>query len=301
MTINSEHPPQLQELAGPWACEENSLRALARKWATGEVGPAFAARGKGAAGARSQGLPAGVAVLPLVGVILPRNDWYGTSAQGFTGIVRGLITDERVSAVVLDVHSPGGMVYGVPEAASAVRDLAAVKPVVAVANSLAASAAYWIASQARVVVGVPSSDVGSIGVYLVHTDVSEANRRSGVKVSVIKAGENKAVGNPFEPLTDGGRASLQQSVDDLYDLFVGDVAKGRRTSAAAVRSGYGQGLSLGLHRALAARLLDRAGTLEQEIARLVGGTEQPSTAGRSRAARDTIVRQRALLDLLEGC
>jgi hypothetical protein len=147
------------------------------------------------------------------------------------------------------------------------------KPIIAVANTLAASAAYWVAAQADELVVTPSGDVGSIGVYMVHEDWSSANAAFGVTPTYVAAGRYKVEGNPDEPLSDEARAAMQQSVDDLYDLFVADVAAGRGDSPAAVRAGYGEGRVLPAARAVAAKLADSIGSAEDTIARFGRGRQ----------------------------
>jgi ClpP class serine protease len=76
--------------------------------------------------------------------------------------VRELSGNPGVDAIVLDVESPDGSVYGVDELAQAIFDARTAKPIVAIANSCAASAAYWVASQADELYAAPGAGVGSI-------------------------------------------------------------------------------------------------------------------------------------------
>ena len=66
--------------------------------------------------------------------------------------------------IIFDLDSPGGVVYGVPELAAKIRAFRNTKPIYAVANSEAGSAAYWIGSAASKFYVTPSGQVGSIGV-----------------------------------------------------------------------------------------------------------------------------------------
>lgn len=218
--------------------------------------------------------PAGVAVLPLTGVLTPHGSmlsWlFGGSAggvQGFRDSLARAVADPDVSAIVLDVDSPGGSVGLVPEAAADVRAARDVKPVIAVASTLAASGAYWIASQASELHVTPSGQVGSIGVYYVHEDWSRANDRAGLQVTYISSGRYKTEGNPDEPLGEATREAWQQDSDALYRMFVEDVATGRGTSADAVREGYGEGRVLLAEDALAAGMVDGISTFQQIVAR----------------------------------
>jgi signal peptide peptidase SppA len=230
-------------------------------------------------GTRTQG--GAVAVIPLQGTLAPRAGAMAESS-GVTGLerwtsnLRSAIADPSVGSVVIDIDSPGGSVFGVQETFDAIRALRGGKPIVAVANSMAASAAYWLASAADELVVTPSGEVGSIGVIAAHEDLSAALDRAGVKVSLITAGKYKAEGSPFEPLSAETREFIQSRVDDYYGMFTRAVARGRGTTATAVRDGYGQGRMLGSQQAVQAGMADRVGTLEDTVSRLARGTwERP--------------------------
>jgi signal peptide peptidase SppA len=201
---------------------------------------------------------------------------------------RAAVQSPDVGAIVLDVDSPGGLVDLVPETAAEIRDARGTKPIVAVANTMAASGAYWIAAQADELVVTPSGSVGSIGVYMVHEDWSGFNEQQGIQPTYISAGEYKTEGNPDEPLSDEARADWQQEVDDLCAMFVADVAAGRGVTAQQVRDGYGKGRTLIADRALAAGMVDRVDTIETVIgALLVPGSTGGAAA---RAGRASVVR-----------
>ena len=128
-----------------------------------------------------------VAVLPLFGTIFPRanmmTDMSGaTSAENFAKNFSQLLDDPSVDAIVLDVDSPGGQVGGVNELSKQIFEARGKKPIVAVANHFMASAAYWIGSAADELVVTPSGEVGSIGVFAVHEDISAALTQAGIKI-----------------------------------------------------------------------------------------------------------------------
>ena len=231
-------------------------------------------------GARSGGA---VAVLPLYGVVAQRMSMMrqvsegGASTTQFAAQFRQAMSDPNIKAVVIDVDSPGGGVYGVAELGAEIRDAvkAGGKPIVAVANSLAASAAYWIASQAGELVVTPGGEVGSIGVFTIHEDASRLYDAMGLDVTMISAGKYKVEGNPFEPLSDEAREAMQARVDDYYRMFVSAVAKGRGVSVSAVKGGFGQGRVVGAEEAVKLGMADRVDTLENVIRRLGGN---PSAA-----------------------
>lgn len=231
--------------------------------------------------------PGSIAVVPVYGILSHRMHLFsnvsqsGTSAEALTLAIRQAVADPNVSAIVLDVDSPGGSVHGIQELAETIAASRGTKPVVAVANSLAASAAYWIASQADELVVTPGGQVGSIGVFAMHDDVSKAAEAKGVRRTYISAGKYKVEGNPFEPLGDEARAAMQATVDAYYDRFVRAVARGRGVSLTAVREGFGQGRVVLSSDAVEAGMADREETLQQTIDRLA--TRQAKAARRERA------------------
>jgi signal peptide peptidase SppA len=257
------------------------LEVLAYRAAGGEFTPEeIKARIGDSGGPPARGQQGGdVAVIPMRGVIAHRMSGMeassgGTSAEGIARDLRQAMADSSVGTILLDVDSPGGTVPGIQELAGELFEMRerGTKRIVAQVNSLAASAAYWLASQADEIVSLPSGTAGSIGVFSVHQDLSKALENEGINVTLISAGKYKVAGNPFEPLSDDERAVIQARVDTAYGQFVKDVARGRGVSASAVRSGYGEGRALAAKDALKAGLIDRIATMDETIGRLVGRT-----------------------------
>jgi len=214
-----------------------------------------------------------VAVLPLFGTIFPRanlmTDMSGaTSAERFGAQFSELVNDPNVNGIILDVNSPGGQVGGIAELSTQIFDARGQKPVIAVVNHMMASAAYWIGTAADEVVVSPSSEVGSIGVFAVHQDMSAALEKAGVKVSLISKGKFKVEGNPYQPLTEEARSAIDARVGDYYDAFVNSVARNRGVKPADVRNGFGEGRVVGAQQALELGMADRVGTLQETIDRL---------------------------------
>jgi len=226
-------------------------------------------------GPRNGGARVGsVAVIPMYGVLSQRQSLMsetsgGTSIDALRASLRQALDDPKVSAIVFDVDSPGGDVAGVTEFAAEIRAArAGGKPIVAVANTACASAAYWLASQANELVCTPSGSVGSIGIWTAHQDMSGAEEQAGVKTTLISAGPYKVEGNQLEPLSDEARASLQGQVDAFYAMFVGDVAKGRGVTASQVAANYGGGREVLAGPAFQAGMVDRVDTLEATVRRM---------------------------------
>jgi len=214
-----------------------------------------------------------IAVLPMTGTILHRMGSMseisgGTSTERFTGWLRAALADDNIKAIVIDCDSPGGTVSGVPELADEIFKGRDVKSIIGVANAASASAAYYLLSQCSELVVTPSGQVGSIGVFAAHEDISKATEMQGVRVSLVSAGKYKTEANPFEPLSDEARASLQTMVNGYYDLFVKAVARGRGVSVNDVRNGFGEGRMVMAQDAVTQKMADRVATLDQTLARL---------------------------------
>ena len=235
---------------------------------------------------------AGIAVLPLYGVVTQRGNMVddisgpgSTSTQKFTSALRQVLADDTVGQILIDIDSPGGSVYGVAELATEIVKARAQKPVVAVANSLAASAAYWIGCSAGEFYVTPGGEVGSIGVWQAHFDYSKALEEEGVKPTLISAGKFKVEGNPYVPLDPEAQAFMQSRVDDYYNAFIKAVAKGRGVSVADVRDGMGEGRVLGADAALAAKMVDGIATFDDVLAKMQKTVVSQKPPGASRLAQ----------------
>jgi signal peptide peptidase SppA len=233
--------------------------------------------------------PATVAVLPLYGLIAQKASMVnqasgprGTSTEAFGQQLDAVMNDPAISAVVIDVNSPGGAINGVPELTRKLRDYRGTKPIEATVTGLGASGAYYVASAADKINVTPSGEAGSIGVYTVHNDLTGMLGNAGVKQTVIRAGKFKAEGHPAEPLSDDARAAIQGRVDEAYDLFVKDVAKNRGVSVDDVRSGYGEGRVVSAKRAVELGMADGVETIDDTIARLARARPRATTEGSAR-------------------
>jgi signal peptide peptidase SppA len=261
----------------PWAVTERirvviqdvlSARSRGDRIAESVVAEAVAAK-KPKPNSNRQG---DAALVSVYGVITQRADIFtewsgGASTESIGREIDAAVADAKVRVIVLDIDSPGGGVYGVEELALKISAAAKEKKIIAVANSLAASAAYWIASAASEVVVTPNGEVGSIGVYQIHVDNSQAIAEAGQKVTIISAGEKKTAGHPYGPLDELAASELQTGVNDYYDKFVRAVARGRNVSIKAVREGFGNGGVLRAEAAVKEGMADRIATLDDVLAK----------------------------------
>lgn len=235
--------------------------------------------------------PARIAVVPVVGVIAQRAQSLGASTDQIGMMIEQAVRSPDVDAILLDVDSPGGTVPGTPELAEKIRQAAAVKPMLALANSLAASAGYWIAASAGEVWVTPSGESGSIGVWTAHEDWTKFFENEGITVTEFTAGRFKTEGAYWKPLTDEGKAFLQSRVNEVYGWFVKSVAQDRKVAQSAVRQGFGEGRVLGAQQSVDAGLVDRIGTFEQAVEKLAKTVER-----RSHGPRSEVLKEQFALD-----
>jgi len=247
------------------------------------------------AGPRNTGARQGaIAVIPVHGTIVQRSSQIdicegGTSTEYVGAALQQALADETIAQILLDVDSPGGSVFGVAELADEIRAARAQKPIVAIANSMAASAAYWIGCSASEFYMTPGGQVGSIGVWTAHEDWSKALETAGVNITLISAGKYKTEGHPYGPLDEEAKANTQKGVDTYYGMFTKAVAKGRNVPIDAVRGGMGQGRVLGADDAMAEKMVDGVMTMN-EVIRKMQRAQPARSGGRSARANHNTLR-----------
>ncbi len=209
----------------------------------------------------------GIAVIDISGPLSNEAwSWGGTTYGEIQDQLKIAAADPNVNGIALRVNSPGGETDNAFETAAMIAALD--KPCYAVASTIAYSAGYLLASQAKQLFMSPiTGGVGSIGVYCAHMDYSEMLKKIGIGVTLISAGEGKTLGNPYEPLDAAGQEEIQGQIDRLYGEFVGAVAMGRKMLAQDVVK-LGARLFEGAPAAIAAKLADAPGDLGTAIAAL---------------------------------
>lgn len=220
-----------------------------------------------------------VAILPVFGVLAQRVGSLeaasgGVSTEEIGHSLDALVGDREIKAVVLAFDSPGGSVYGVEELATKIRGYRDQKKIVGIADSVAASAAYWLLAQTSDVYVTPGGQVGSIGVLAAHTDLSEWEKAQGFRTTYVTSSPHKAEHAPESPLSDEARAELQAKVNHYHGVFVASIAKGRGITEHKVEKSFGQGRMVTAEDAVARGMVDKVGTLETVLRRL--GADSPA-------------------------
>lgn len=217
--------------------------------------PSAAASGAQGQGATPPEVRDGVALVDIAGTLVKQDYGFGcgTTYGSIREGVQAALDDPRARAILLMMDSPGGGVNGAMETADFLAQAGEQKPLFAYVDGQACSAAYWLASSARLIAAPATAQVGSIGIISMHIDRSALDEKIGLKRTYLSAGAYKAAGHDAAPLADTDRAYLQERLDQTYAIFVDAVAAGRgvtRDKALAMADGKvfmaGPGQTVGL-------------------------------------------------------
>jgi signal peptide peptidase SppA len=209
-----------------------------------------------------------VAVIPIRGMI---NQYFGfgvsaTSTLAIENAVRAATEDNKIDAIVLHIDSPGGSVFGLSQAADAIAEASSKKYVVAQVDGMAASAAYYLASQANRINAERGSMVGSIGTRAVLYDASRMVANLGVKVIPVDTGEYKSAGLMGTEVTERQIADTQRVVDAYFQDFLSAVSNGRRNMSSQELKDVADGRMFMANESQQLKLIDNIGTLAKTMA-----------------------------------
>lgn len=221
----------------------------------------------------------GVAVIPVMGPLIQRGSWLDsfcgmTSYDRVAMLVDTAMRDPDISAVLLEVDSPGGSVAGLFTMTARLQAMGEQKPIWTYANEAAFSAAYATASATQKLYLPSTAMVGSIGVIAMHVDQSKRDAAQGYAYTPIFAGAKKAAGNSHAPLDDATRADMQKEIDRIYGMFVDHVATGRKLDRQAVIDT--QAGLLNAEDAVAGRFADGIASME-EVVQMLSDAARPQT------------------------
>jgi capsid assembly protease len=180
----------------------------------------------------------GVAVVPIRGCLVHGSAgwWWGETPYGaIRANIAAALGDHDVKAIALHVDSPGGEVAGCFDLADAIYAMRGEKPIWAILDESAYSAAYALASAADRIIVPRTGGTGSIGVVTMHVDITRALDEAGITVTTIQYGERKTDSYPTTKLSDPALARIQADIDKMGDLFVETAARNRGVSAEKIR------------------------------------------------------------------
>jgi len=224
-----------------------------------------------------------VAVLPIAGVIARHASMVngssqprGTAVETIRTQLHEALDNPQVASILLHVSSPGGNINGVPELADEIAAADREKPVIALADGMAASAAYWLAAPARCVFATQASISGAIGCYIVLVDSSKKYESQGLLVIAVTSGRLKATAIDGTTITPEQIADVQQMVTDMTGLFKAHVVAARPRLAGTIDA-LATGGVFSAARALDAGLIDAVATYSEAVAYARALADDPDT------------------------
>lgn len=269
-----------------WLGSQESFDAYAAAEARKLADPKFSASADYSAEVMSQiySVQQNVGVISIKGSLVEGSAGYGVfyGQTGYDDIRAALVaavSNSDVKAILLDVSSGGGQVSGVDDTAQLISRVNNVKPVVTYTGSTMGSAALWLGASANHTVAGKTAIVGSLGVIMVHLDRSRQLADAGIKPTIIRAGTEKALATPYEPLSEKAQAGLQSQADVLYGVFLNHVASSRGVSATNGDKKFGQGRVFIGQQAVDAGLVDKLGTYEDAFMKAQALSKPKKSAG----------------------
>ncbi len=225
-----------------------------------------------------------VAVISINGPLVPGNNWLNEyrGVTGYGEIREALVqaaTNPEAGAILLDINSGGGAVNGVTDVADLIRKIdTTVKPVHAYSDGMIASAALWTGVSARRLTIGKVAEAGSIGILVVHKEVTKMMKDAGITPTVLRAGEFKALGGPYEALSDKAKTVIQGQLDQMYAMFAGYVAQRRGVSYETADTQMGQGRMFIGDRALAVGLVDGVSNFDDVVSQIQGAIDSEKSS-----------------------
>ncbi|MFC2048598.1 signal peptide peptidase SppA [Elusimicrobiota bacterium] len=173
--------------------------------------------------------------------------------------------DKNIKGVILRINSPGGTIGAVQEISAEVRRIKnSGKPVIASISDVGASGGYYIASVCSKIIANPGTIIGSIGVIMMSTDISELMDKLGVRMEIIKSGSYKDMGSFHRPYSSEERNMLHNMLKDTHRQFIETVSEGRNIPIEKVEK-MAKGQVYSGNQALELKLIDKLGDLQVAI------------------------------------
>jgi signal peptide peptidase SppA len=234
----------------------------------------------------------GVAVIHLSGILERHLSIFGyflggTSMTEVEEAFKRALASPEVSSILLHIDSPGGTADGTVELAETIFAARGRKPIVALADSMAASAALWIGTAAdRFLLRGPQAMTGSVGVIAMHVDRSARDTAMGLRITEVASSDKKKLLTPHQPITDAGLAEMRRRVDFVHGLFVEALARHRGVNAERVASEWGTGEIFFGQQAVALGLADGFATPDELLGEMARRNAPPQPGPIAKTMRE---------------
>ena len=216
----------------------------------------------------------GLGVMKIKGSIMSSSSWLTrwlgiTSYEDIRETAASLAGNPDVKAIVIDYDTPGGAAKGCKGCANYLREIdTKYKPVVSYTNDSACSAGFWLFSAGSQRVLGEDAQIGSVGAIIVHTEYSEMDKNMGITRTVKRSAPYKALGTPFEKLSEEAEKELDDELEYLHNLFVAGIADLTRIPERKVRDTIATGKVFRTEEALRLKMADTTLSFGDTLARI---------------------------------
>lgn len=241
-----------------------------------------------------------LAVVSINGTLVNNDDPYNKyfGEVGYPEIrdaVMEAVENPEVKAILLDMNSPGGQVSGISETVDFLRMVDKDhKPIYSHASSSMASGGYWLGSVGRRISASELAVVGSIGVVTVHASYEKMYKDMGIELTVLRQGEFKALGNPYEKLSEKARAKIEEEMKVIYDTFLTQVSDARGMTVPRLKETAAEGRVFYGKQAVEVGLADAVESFDQVASTLIKKYSASSGANSINSGTGVDMKKRVL-------
>ena len=228
--------------------------------------------------------------------------YFGVTGYGdIRDALLAAVQEPSISAILMNYDTGGGAVAGVHETAQLIARVNKIKPIIGYNGGTQASAGLWLGSSVRTSYIAETAITGSLGIIMVHAEKSKQLEQDGIKITVIRAGAEKALASQFEPLSEAAKAALEDQAKVMYDIFLGHVATQRGVSNTVADTKFGQGREFIGQEAVNVGLVDFVGTLEDAFSKAseLGKKIAAKASQKATTPSNTILKASLSADLAE--
>lgn len=166
-----------------------------------------------------------IAIIEINGIITEKNN----SSKNIINLLNDAFYNKNCKAIILKINSPGGTPVQTNIIHNYIKKLRNTKKkqIFSIIEDIGTSGAYLIATATEKIYCDPSSIVGSIGVIITSFGFVEVLNKIGIERRIYKAGQHKAIMDPFSEKNKNEEVIIQHNLDIIHENFITTVKKNR--------------------------------------------------------------------------
>lgn len=225
-----------------------------------------------------------VAVVNVSGNLVSKDSWVNSffglvSYNEIRNAVFSALDHADVNSILINSDTPGGSASGISELSDFLSKVNSQgKPIYSYTATEMLSGGYWLSSVGRRIFAGKVASIGSIGVISVHLSMLDAMRKAGVEPTVIRKGEFKALGNPYEKLGEKARVSIESQMGKIYDIFLDVVSEARGMSIPSLIESAAEGRVFIGEDAVTVGLVDNIASFDDTVLEVSDRTKKSNSS-----------------------